>query len=68
MCRRARLIIYDGDEAWISRTKAHDAVKEGQPFGCGNGTIYSIDLNAAELTLFQCQVALLEAEKEESDG
>jgi hypothetical protein len=52
--RRARLLIYDGDEAWIELTKAREFVKPEAPYSCAGGTIRSVELDEAEITLFEC--------------
>ena len=66
--KRARLIIYEGDEQWITKTLMNslqpiEGASQGVAMITAGGTISVWELNEAELTLFAC-----EPEREEGEG
>jgi hypothetical protein len=56
MTRRVRLLVYDGPEDWIEYTKAHEFITPESPYQCCRGIVRSIELDPAEITLFECKI------------
>ena len=53
--KRARLLIYDGDEDWIYTTKRREFIQNGCSYSCAGGTVRSVELLPEEIELFDCK-------------
>ena len=52
---RARLLIYDGTEEWIAEMRANEFIRPDKLASFPSGTIRSVELIDAEITLVECK-------------